>query len=521
MVDFSNLFPDQRDQGKNNLEQCQYVLLRMLRIFDFLCRQEGIEYWLAGGTLLGAVRYGGFIPWDCDIDIALTEQQYARLQDLIPHLPHDIFFQNSQTDPFYRSSNKLMAKLRDRYSNYQEWATYNPDAKWQNGLQIDLLCYIKKGRHYISPFSGVKFRQEIILPLRSLEFESFPFMGPNDPHSFLTRKYGNYQKLPPEYEQVPHEGKAEPMISCDHPESLGTWAPANVSKNHSVIAGQTARYHCKEEKPKAETFESFLVFCGFCLRLTYPEQATKAVRSVVNNSQKPQNLKPAANIHISYSHKISTFCLLSLNSNTKRLATEENFSSVLTSFIVDEFLSSFSKGPLFQASIMEYRNKGILILGKTNKAVDTLTQLLCSCGYRYVANDYCYVDKQKLTLSRPPLPAKLNTPGNEKLTSAFQPDITDKFTGKKQGDILTLSILLLPCYSPEKPFSLDRLSPAQSTLQLMNHLLNATVLGEDCLGITSTIARKVHGAAITYNNSAHCSDIDKLLTRLIADSTLK
>ncbi len=251
MDDFSNLFPDQRDQGKSNLEQCQYVLLRMLRIFDFLCRQEGIEYWLTGGTLLGAVRHGGFIPWDCDIDIGLTEQHYARLQRLIPLLPHDIFFQNYQTDPFYPPQNIFLTKLRDKYSNYQEWSMYNQDAKWQNGLQVDLICFTKEGRYYISSISKTRMGEELLFPLRNIEFESYPFPGPNNPKGYLTKRYGNYLKLPPKHKRVPHEGVVQPMTSCDHPESLGSWGPASIVRSDSGNPSQTNRT-CfkKEKKPK-------------------------------------------------------------------------------------------------------------------------------------------------------------------------------------------------------------------------------------------------------------------------------
>ena len=223
MIDYNDIFPDQRDQGESNIRTCQLVLLRMLRILDYLCRQENIAYWLTGGALLGAVRHGGFIPWDSDIDIGLTEENYKKLHRIIPLLPDDIFFQTPRTDPYY--SSKLLSKLRDRYSNYSEYQNNHPSTNWQNGLQVDLGCFLREDAHYISTVFKIRHRAESLFPLQEIAFESYPFFAPCNPDEYLTERYGDYMELPPVNERVPHEGTATPMMSCSHRESLGVWKP--------------------------------------------------------------------------------------------------------------------------------------------------------------------------------------------------------------------------------------------------------------------------------------------------------
>jgi lipopolysaccharide cholinephosphotransferase len=112
--DFDELIPDLRPQGDNPLRSCQLVMLRLLKVLDAVCAQEGLSYWLDGGTLLGAVRHGGFIPWDDDVDVKMPLEDYRRLVEIGPRVfPYDVFFQTRETDPAHAVP---WVKLRDRFS---------------------------------------------------------------------------------------------------------------------------------------------------------------------------------------------------------------------------------------------------------------------------------------------------------------------------------------------------------------------------------------------------------------------
>lgn len=86
------------------------VELDMLLEFDRVCRKHKLKYFLASGTLLGAVRHRGFIPWDDDIDVYMMRDGYEKFMNLSGEFKAPYFLQTPYTDPGYFFS---FAKIRN------------------------------------------------------------------------------------------------------------------------------------------------------------------------------------------------------------------------------------------------------------------------------------------------------------------------------------------------------------------------------------------------------------------------
>jgi lipopolysaccharide cholinephosphotransferase len=277
-MDFETLFPDEREKGDTRLRQCQLVMLRLLKIFDYLCVKHDIKYFLTGGTLLGAIRHQGFIPWDDDIDVGMTRSNYERfVKYAVPELPKDIFFQTPETDIHFPSCGRVEAKLRDKYSSY---TLPSEDLKWKKqhlGLQLDLFIYDRaylphnmclyalnrflesifwkvgpnnKGNEkrakllkfiaryspfplvYASSFilnrkmartigQSYKTHKELAEVLR-VKFEDAEVYIPVGWESYLKRMYGDYMQLPPLEKRTAHYGNTlpDPFTPCNHSEIL-------------------------------------------------------------------------------------------------------------------------------------------------------------------------------------------------------------------------------------------------------------------------------------------------------------
>lgn len=118
----------------NEKEKLFHVLTDLLFTFDQVCRDNNLTYSIFGGTLLGAVRHHGFIPWDDDIDVTMPRTDYDKLMRLSNSLfDYPYFLQNPITDHGYH---KGFARLRN--SETTEIAVIDAAFDCNHGAFIDI-----------------------------------------------------------------------------------------------------------------------------------------------------------------------------------------------------------------------------------------------------------------------------------------------------------------------------------------------------------------------------------------------
>lgn len=117
------------------LKRLQQAELEILTEFDRVCRKNGIKYSLTGGTLLGAVRNGGFIPWDDDADVSMLREEYEKFKSVLERdLDHERFyFQDIEETPGYRWG---YGKLRKRNTVFLR--EHQEDMPYEQGVFMDI-----------------------------------------------------------------------------------------------------------------------------------------------------------------------------------------------------------------------------------------------------------------------------------------------------------------------------------------------------------------------------------------------
>ena len=251
------------DYMKKHLRAVQLKELEIMKAIHQVCEKNNIDYWLDGGTILGAVRHGGFIPWDDDIDIAMRKEDIPRFVEVAKRdLPDWLYLQTPEEDP----SRLPMIKIRDKNSFLVE-SSDDFSQSYPKGLFVDIFplepypnvskkfCKrVVKGynrsnailtaSHYYSwrsvaelfyfgakrawfrlnwqiacAFSnkdtffsntletngyGIIHRRTDIFPTSTITFEGETFRAPANPDAYLKNIYGDYMKLPPEDKRHGH-----------------------------------------------------------------------------------------------------------------------------------------------------------------------------------------------------------------------------------------------------------------------------------------------------------------------------
>jgi len=250
-----------------SLLRCQQIrMLDILMEVDKICKKHNIRYWLSSGTLIGAMRHEGFIPWDDDLDIEMMRSDYLKLMQVLPQeLPDWLALQNDETDPSYFF---FYSKIRDRRSRILEQNGY--DRLWkEQGIYIDIfpmerhpiwlhrltemtvghmykiwrtstddekairsvrrifnfnnrfffpclraiLSQFTFGSKVITsgmgiPFHNPRYAKEIF-PLTTHVFEGHQLPVPYDADAHLRHLYGDYMQLPDLTKLKPHVGQIE------------------------------------------------------------------------------------------------------------------------------------------------------------------------------------------------------------------------------------------------------------------------------------------------------------------------
>ncbi len=266
-----NFYDNIKEYSQKHLRACQLRQVEILEEIDKICQRNNIGYWLDGGTLLGAVRHGGFIPWDDDIDIAMTLTDLKKFIEVAQReLPDDLFLQTPETDPHTKEQ---IVKVRDLNSLFIE----NGDSFSQpyvKGIFVDIFPFVDYpdvprswtkhltrgisrsysvlhhphtyslravaeffyfGAKYIT-FSalwsftnlygkkthscniprqngyGISHSSDAIWPLSSITFEGKEFSAPCNPDTYLTDLYGDYMKIPPVEKRVFHSAFILPEL---------------------------------------------------------------------------------------------------------------------------------------------------------------------------------------------------------------------------------------------------------------------------------------------------------------------
>ena len=234
---------------ESKLRQYQLHLLDTLKEFDAFCREHGIVYYMAYGTLLGAVRHKGFIPWDDDADLWMDWENYTKLEKLMQEEYHqltenvyvnlgirptlwaapfadiDIFIMGDSPRNAIKRKIKewlvifyyVMVKCRGRIDSKHvgKFKSYfllfplaylhkkNTWLKRYNNAQKLFACEGNTVQMYNSVPSDVLRKypagNEIWKPIE-LDFEGERLYAPKGWNELLTLRYGNYMKLPNEDE---------------------------------------------------------------------------------------------------------------------------------------------------------------------------------------------------------------------------------------------------------------------------------------------------------------------------------
>ena len=125
-----------------SIEDAKQIELEILDYIDTLCKKHNINYIINYGTLIGAVRHQGFIPWDDDIDMVISQKDFKRFCDYLKAHPHPNYvLQDNSTDPGFYKEWACLRDLRTENRSHENFNSENRrihEAQKYRGLHIDI-----------------------------------------------------------------------------------------------------------------------------------------------------------------------------------------------------------------------------------------------------------------------------------------------------------------------------------------------------------------------------------------------
>lgn len=139
-MDNNNYTYNSKDYEDIGLREAQMIMVDILKNVHDLCEKHGLKYFLDAGTLIGAVRHKGFIPWDDDVDIGMLREDYNKFLKIAKEeLPTHLFLQTFETDKEY-DIYPVPCKVRCNNTILLE-ADNRDNFKMHNGIYIDIFPY--------------------------------------------------------------------------------------------------------------------------------------------------------------------------------------------------------------------------------------------------------------------------------------------------------------------------------------------------------------------------------------------
>lgn len=125
-----------KEYDPKTLKKLQQTELGILKDFDEFCRDNDIDYFACGGTAIGVVRHNGFIPWDDDIDVGMTRENYNKFLEIFDRFPEKYKLITYETTKNFPLMNTRLALKGTRFKEdcFRE-------LDLDNGIFLDIFCF--------------------------------------------------------------------------------------------------------------------------------------------------------------------------------------------------------------------------------------------------------------------------------------------------------------------------------------------------------------------------------------------